>query len=494
MLRRMSGRRAKKKGQKRSVLVHHHGMATRLPFTINRSAKVTLAEQIRKGITDAIDKGLLVPGARLPSWRDLAAQLGVARGTVRAAYERLVDAQLIISSTPGGTRVAERPVMRRQVDVLGNRRSFIPGVYREFSAAPAIFQMGVPAQDSFPSKLISRIRVRTVRAEALAAASYPDPRGELELRRELAVQLAIARGIECTPSQIIITSGFSGGLGLTLRVLGLEGRSAWVEDPSFPLTRKGLEIARLQLIPVPVDEHGLDVAYGLKAAPDAALVIVTPGQQAPLGATLSPERRLRLLEWATEKSAWIIEDDYLSELKLKGRSAPALASLDKQGRVIHLGSFSKTISPTFRLGFIVAPVSIAEQFAEAAACLSPAPCPSVQIATAEFIREGHYMRHLRRTKRIYAQRSDALVSCLKFHGCRTSTAGLVVLLHLPAGVADTVIANEALAFGLAPSPLSHWYMSETARATGLLLNVAAAPMQIIPSACERLCEIINRRE
>jgi len=488
----MAGCWVKKKDQKRSVLVHHQGMATHLPFTIDLSAKITLAEQIRRGITDAIDKGLLVPGARLPSWRDLAAQLGVARGTVRTAYERLADAQLIVSSTPGGTRVAERPAIPRQVDVPGNRSSFIPGVYREFSAAPAIFQMGVPAQDCFPYRLISRIRARTVRAEGLAAASYPDPRGELELRRELAVQLAIARGIECTPSQIIVTSGFSGGLGLTLRVLGLEGRTAWVEDPSFPLTRKGLEIARLQLMPVPVDEQGLDVAQGLNAAPEAALVVVTPGQQAPLGATLSLERRIRLLEWAAEKNAWIVEDDYLSELKLRGRSAPALASLDKQGRVIHLGSFSKTISPTFRLGFIVAPVNVTEQFAEAAACLGPAPGPSVQIATAEFIREGHYMRHLRRTKRIYAQRSEALMRRLESRGYRTSAAALAVLLHLPAGVADTVIANEARAFGLAPTPLSQWYVSETARASGLLLNVAAAPMQSIPSACERLCEIIGR--
>jgi len=467
-------------------------MARHLTFTINRSAKVTLAEQIRRGITDAIEKGVLAPGARLPSWRDLAAQLGVARGTVRTAYERLIDAQLIVSLTPGGTRVADQPAMRKQADVLGKRSSFIAGMYREFSTAPAIFQMGVPAQDSFPDKLISRIRARTVRAEGHKAASYPDPRGELELRRELAAQLAISRSIECTPAQIIVTSGFSGGLGLTLQVLGLEGRTAWVEDPSFPIMRKGLEIARLRLIPVPVDEQGLDVAHGLKAAPDAALVVVTPGQQAPLGATLSIDRRLRLLEWAAEKNAWIIEDDYLSELKLKGRSAPALASLDRAGRVIHLGSFSKTISPTFRLGFIVAPVNIVERIAEAAACLAPAPCPSVQIATAELLREGHYMRHLRRTKRIYAQRSDALIGCLESHGCRTSAAGLVVLLHLPPGVADTAIADEALAFGIAPSPLSRWYVSEGARASGLLLNVATAPLQSIPGACERLCGIIKR--
>src|SRR5215475_692365 len=133
----MGGAGPRKKDQKRLVLVHHHCMSRPLQFTVDRSTKVTLAEQIRKAIADAIDKGLLVPGARLPSWRDLAAQLGVARGTVRTAYERLVDAQLIVSSTPGGTRVAAQPVIPMQVDVLANKRSFIPGVYREFSAAPA---------------------------------------------------------------------------------------------------------------------------------------------------------------------------------------------------------------------------------------------------------------------------------------------------------------------------------------------------------------------
>ena len=465
-------------------------MTENLSLTIDRSARVTLAEQIRQGITAAIDNGILVPGARLPSWRDLAAQLGVSRGTVRAAYERLSDAQLIISSIPGGTRIAERPAGPRRVVVPRNTSSFIPGVYGDFSAAPAIFQMGVPAQDCFPKTLISRIRARAVRMEAHLAASYPDPRGELELRQEIAVHLAIARGIKCLPSQIIITSGFSGGLGLTLRVLGLEGRPAWVENPSFALTRKGLEIARLQLTPVPVDADGLNVAYGLEAAPDAALVLVTPGQQAPLGTTLSLERRIRLLNWAAEKKAWIIEDDYLSELQLSGRSAPALASLDEQGCVIHLGTFSKTITPTFRLGFIVVPTTMAEQFAEGAACLGPAPGPAVQIATAELMREGHYMRHLRRTKRSYAQRSQLLMSCLASHGYQTSAAGLAVLLRLPDGVEDTKVAKKAREFGLAPSPLSAWYMPSTARVDGLLLNVATAPTQSIPGACERLCRII----
>lgn len=471
--------------------MYHEGMIAPLPFELDRSAKTPLAEQIRKGISTAINNGVLVPGARLPSWRDLAAQLGVARGTIRAAYERLIDAQLIVSSTSAGTHVAARPAAIVPPDIGPDPGSFME-VYRDFSSGPAIFQMGVPAQDCFPAKLFARIRAHAVRAETSAPASYPDPRGELGLRREIAAHLAIARGVECSPSQILITSGFTGALGLALRVLGLEGRTAWMEDPGFPLTRRGLEIARSKVAPIPVDASGVDVDHGFEFAPDAALVVVTPGQQAPLGSTLSLARRVRLLDWAAQTGAWIIEDDYLSELQLKGRAAPALASLDWPGRVIHVGSFSKTISPTLRLGFLVAPAALAAQFAAAAACLGPAPGPSVQLATAEFMREGHYMRHLRRTKRVYSSRRDALKECLETEGHSASIAGLSVLLHLPDGARDTAIAQEALAYGLAPAPLSQWYMSSRPPRSGLLLGVATAPNERLASSCERLCQIIDR--
>jgi GntR family transcriptional regulator / MocR family aminotransferase len=148
-------------------------------------------------------------------------------------------------------------------------------MYRELAAGPAIFQMGVPAHETFPAKLFSKIRSSAVRAEMSAPAMYPDARGELELRREIAAYLAIARSIECTPSQIVITGGFSSGLGLALRVLGLERRKVWMEDPGFPFTRYGLELAGLSLAPIPVDADGIDVGYGLNHAPDAALVVVT---------------------------------------------------------------------------------------------------------------------------------------------------------------------------------------------------------------------------
>lgn len=463
-----------------------------LNLELDRSAKTPLAEQIRKGIATAIENGVLAPGARLPSWLDLAAQLGVARGTVKLAYERLADAQLITASRATGTHVAERPRLPGEKDESPDPGSFM-NMYKELMAGPAIFQMGVPAQETLPAKLFTRVHSYAIRAELSKAALYPDPRGELELRREIAAYLAIARGIECSPSQIFITGGFCSGLGLALRVLGLHGQKAWIENPSFPITRHGLGLAGVALAPIPVDEEGIDVQYGISQAPDAALCVVTPGQQAPLGMTMSLARRLQLLDWAAQENKWIIEDDYLSELQLGTRAAPALASLDRAGRVIHIGSFSKTITPTLRLGFVVAPSSIASRFAEVTACLAPAPIPAVQLAAAEFMREGHYMRHLRRTKRLYSAQQDALQKYLepRVKGIEVTTAGLAALLRLPNGTDDLALVKKTLSVGLAPAPLSVWYTSQDSARSGLLLGISTAPQQQIPRACDRLLEILG---
>jgi GntR family transcriptional regulator / MocR family aminotransferase len=462
-----------------------------LQLELDRSAKTPLAEQIRRGIGAAIENGVLAPGARLPSWQDLAAQLGVARGTVRSAYERLASAQLIVASRAAGTHVAERPSPAIRQDRAPDPGSFME-MYQELTAGPAIFQMGVPAHESFPAKLFSRMHTKAVRAEMSAPALYPDPRGELELRREIAAYLALARGIACAPSQIIVTAGFSSGLGLALRVLGPDRKKVWVEDPGFPFTRHGLELAGMSIAPIPVDAEGIDVGYGLKHAPDAGLAVVTPGQQAPLGVTLSLARRSRLLDWAAQQRAWVIEDDYLSELQLRGRATPALASLDRAGRVIHIGSFSKTLTPALRLGFVVAPPALAPRFAEVAACLAPAPGPSVQLATAEFIRDGHYIRHLRRTKRLYAAQGDALLKCLRARVSNVAIAGLAAIVPLPDGASDISIAREAASFGLAPTPLSLWHASKASARSGLLLGIATSPQRRIAANCEKLIGIIDR--
>ncbi|PXA87167.1 GntR family transcriptional regulator [Nostoc sp. 3335mG] len=464
-----------------------------LKLDLDRSAKISLTEQIRKGIATAIEQGVLEAGARLPSWQDLASQLGVSRGTVRIAYDKLAAAQLIETAKAKGTHVARRPRIGGKSEPLPDEGSFMR-TYHEMTRGPGLFQMGIPATEIFPAALFSRMRASASRATTSAPLLYPDPRGESELRREIAGYLAIARGINCQPSQVIVTSGFCAGLALTLALLGLGGQTAWFEEPGFPWSRKALELTRLSLAPIPVDGNGIDVDHGLRHHGDAKLVVLTPGQHAPLGSTLALERRLRLLEWAAANDVWIIEDDYLSELQLVGGAAPALASLDRDGRVIHIGSFSKTISPNIRIGFIVAPAEHASRFADAAACLAPAPEPAIQLATAEFMREGHYMRHLRRTKRTYATKRHELVEHLHaIAGAdQVVTAGLAVLLKLPKGAPDVAIAREASAFGMSPSPLSAWYSSAANAESGLLLGVATSPAAGVAPSCDRLFDIVRR--
>jgi GntR family transcriptional regulator/MocR family aminotransferase len=462
-----------------------------LSIPLDRVGKTPLAVQIYGAVRDAIETGRLASGARLPSWRDLAAQLGVSRGTVRVAYERLINEQFVVGLGAAGTRVADRP-SPAAAPKWSPEAPPLPELFYDFGNVPLAFQMGVPSQDAFPFKLWSRVFTREARQAAAAPVSYPDPRGDPDLRKEIAAYLGIARGIRCTPSQVLVTGGFSGALGLAVRGLQLEGKTAWMEEPGFPLTRTALNLAGMTVAPVPVDAEGLDVAAGVRSAAEAALAIVTPGQQAPLGMTMSLARRLALLAWARKNGAWIIEDDYLSELQLKGRAAPAIASLDHGGRVLHIGTFSKTISPALRLGFLVVPPELARRFGDLAACLAPAPNAAVQRAVAEFMREGHYLRHLRHMKRHYAARRELLLRCLGEVASDAmaveATAGLAVVTLLPKSASDVDVAVRALPFGLAPAPLSPWYMRSPAR-QGLLLGVTNVNERRLPADCRRLADM-----
>src|SRR5215469_26086 len=462
-----------------------------LPIQLDRVRTIPLTTQIYSAIRESIENGRLASGARLPSWQDLAAQLGVSRGTVRVAYERLIAEQFAIGLGPAGTRVTERPSRPSMLD-WSREAEPLPDLFYGFGNAPLAFQMGVPAQDAFPFKLWSRILTRETRRAAAAPVTYPDPRGHPELRKEVAAYLGVARGLGCSPSQVLVTGGFSGALGLAIRGLQLEKMGAWIEDPGFPLTRTALGLAGMTMTAVPVDAEGLDVAAGIQRAAGAALAVVTPGQQAPLGMTMSLPRRLALLAWARRSDAWIIEDDYLSELQLKGRAAPALASLDHGGRVLHIGSFSKTISPALRLGFMVVPPELSGRFAELAASLAPAPAAGMQLAVAELLREGHYIRHLRRMKRLYAARRESLLRCLEEMAPNSikvqATAGLAVVILLPKSASDVDIASRALEFGLAPRPMSAWY-AQSPRQQGLLLCVTNLSERRLPADCRRLLEL-----
>jgi GntR family transcriptional regulator/MocR family aminotransferase len=464
-----------------------------LPFNIDREAKTSLSSQIYTGLRDAIHGGVLAHGARLPSWRDLAAQLGVSRGTVRVVYERLLDEQLLVSRGPSGTWVADTPIAPRASPESSSSHPF-PSLFPDFSNRPTAFQMGVPAQDTFPFKLWTRMMLRSARMAAMHPVSYPDPRGTIALRQEIASYLAIARGLNCTADQVLVTAGFAGALGIAVRSLKLEGSSAWFEDPGFPLTRRALQIAGLTIVPVPVDEEGLDVRQGLSKAESAALAVVTPGQQAPLGMTMTLDRRRALLAWATSQNAYIIEDDYLGELQLHGRAAPALASIDRNGRVLHIGTFSKTISPALRLGFMVVPPHLSTACAETAACLAPAPNIAIQHTVAEFISEGHYLRHLRRTKRLYAARQQRITDMIRELAPSSYSVdgrgGLTVRLDLPPRYDDVAAAERALPYGMSPVALSPWYAT-TPASPGLLLGVTNFSERTLRQDCIKLLELVR---
>ncbi|AZG17171.1 PLP-dependent aminotransferase family protein [Cupriavidus pauculus] len=467
---------------------------TKLSIGLDRSGRISLSAQIYGSIREAIESGQLAAGARLPSWSDLSTQLGVSRGTVRAAYERLIDEQFVIGLGAAGTRVAARPLPA--TTGWSPEAPPLPDLFYDFSTAPLAFQMGVPSQDAFPFKLWSRIQARAARRAAAAPVGYPDPRGEPDLRQEIAAYLGVSRGLRCSPSQVFVTAGFSGALNLAIRGLRLEGRQAWLEEPGFPLTRAALGLAGITVAGVPVDVDGLNVDAGIQIAPEAALAVVTPGQQAPFGMTMSLSRRISLLGWAQKNDAWIVEDDYLGDLQLKGRAAPALASLDSDGRVLHIGTFSKTISPALRLGFLVVPPALARHFGDVAACLAPAPTTSVQHAVTEFMHDGHYLRHLRRMKRLYAARQESLVRCLKGLASQSirvqAAAGMTVVVATPPSASDVDIAARARAFGLAPVPLSPWYTSHPAQ-QGLLLGVTNIDERTLASNCSRLLELVLGR-
>ncbi|WP_331710747.1 MocR-like pyridoxine biosynthesis transcription factor PdxR [Cupriavidus gilardii] len=464
-----------------------------LDVSLDRSSSEPLSAQIASNLRVAIHEGRLAPGARLPSWRDLAARLGVGRGTVRSAYDRLLDERLIVTAGAAGTRVAAQPERPEPAaEPIPAFNAPLSGVLHDFSAPPLPFEMGVPAQDAFPAKLWSRLRARALRTGAMSPVTYPDPRGAAMLRAQLAGYLAIARGIHCAPDQIVLTAGYRGGLGLTLAVLQLAGRAAWMEEPGYMVTRTGLQLAGLRPVPIPVDAHGLDVERGLALAPEAVLAVVTPGQQAPMGVAMSPARRQALLRWAARTQAWIVEDDYLSELQLQGRAAPALAAADRHGRVIHIGTFSKTMSPALGLGFVVAPLPLAERFAEVAGCLAPAPNLATQLAFAEFMAQGHYLRHLRHMKALYAQRRDALRARLGPQADVDAMAGLAVHLRLPPGSDDRAIAAEAVRRGIAPSAVSRWYADpqQDPRQRGLLLGVTNLSDARLGPACDTLMALL----
>lgn len=305
---------------------------------------------------------------------------------------------------------------------------------------------------------------------------YPDPMGHEPLRHAIAAYLGISRGIACTHEQVFVTAGYPGALQLVCRTLLRTGDVGWYEDPGYLLARQFLEHAGMHLEPIPVDAEGLNVALGQQRAGAARFAVVTPTHQSPTGVALSLPRRLQLLEWARQRQAWIIEDDYDSEFRYHGRPLPALKSLDREGRVLYTGTFSKVLFPGLRLAYLVVPEAQIEKFGDTAHHLGGPGSILPQATLTDFLEHGHFSRHLRRMRSLYATRRGYLVDALlQAFGSRMhvqpQAGGIHVLAHLNTRQDDRVLAEAAQAHGLAVQALSHWRMRRSPQG-GLLMGFA----------------------
>jgi len=475
------------------------GRSELLPLAPRGRRGGPLYRQIYARIRGGILSGELRAGARLPSARSLASQMAVARGTVETAYQILAGEGYIVGRGAAGTFV-ERNLVGAPATA---RRAEPPGPAPADRAASArrrepslFFRMGLPALDAFPRKLWSRLTARCGRAVTPYDLGHPDPAGLEPLRRRIAFYLRVARGVACAPEQIFITTGYQGAIALVAQTLLQPGDEVWVEDPGYFLARQALALAGARLVAVPVDGNGLQIAAARARAPQARFAAVTPCHQFPLGATLPIARRLALLDWASEAASWIIEDDYDSEFRYGGRPLPALKSIDSRERVLYVGTFSKVLFPALRVGYLVVPAALTKRFAAACAALHPAPPALVQSIVAAFIEEGHFARHIRRMRLLYAERRDTLAEALR-RACgdrmivEAPAGGMHLIGRLPPGANDVDLALRARERDLWPLALSGC-AAKRAVGPGLLIGFANVPAEAAVAAARSLRAALGR--
>ncbi|MCY1210919.1 HTH-type transcriptional regulatory protein GabR [compost metagenome] len=425
---------------------------------IDRSTATPLHRQVYERFRTAIEHGVLRPGDRVASARSLASELGVARGTVEAAYSQLAGEGYFCAQGQAGTVVS--PSLPVQRPVRAGSRPVADAPALAGPAAPPPLQLGIPALDAFPRKLWARLMARRARAMGAADLFYGDPAGHAPLREAIAAYLRVSRGVACQPAQVFVTGGYRASLALVARTLLARDDRVWIEDPGYAPTRDVLRSAGHRVVPVPVDDEGLVVARGVRRSPKARMAVVTPSHQAPLGVSMSLARRLQLLDWASRAKAWIVEDDYDGEYRYAGAPLPALKSLDGHDRVLYAGSFSKVLYPGLALGYLVVPESLRARFEDAARIASNG-CPQITQATvADFMRDGHFSRHLKKMRLLYARRRALLVEALhKAFGDGVRIDLQAGGMHLIARFeghrdSDVVLARRAQAAGLNCQPLS----------------------------------------
>jgi GntR family transcriptional regulator/MocR family aminotransferase len=484
-------------------------------ISLERTSSIPLYRQLYEHVRNAILSGQLAAGTRLPPTREFAKELGVSRNTVVVAFDQLIAEGYIEGKVGAGSYVSStlpddilklRARHRQQAQftrpdfptVLSQRGSKIADIYVPARiSTPRPFRSGVPALDAFPFKVWERLVVRYWRRPSPDLLCYGHPAGYRPLREAIASYLGAARGVVCGPEQVIIVTGAQKGIDLAGRLLLDQGDKVWVEDPCYPNARRALLGTGAHPIPVPVDKEGLNIDNAIACNDSQVrMAYITPSYQYPLGISMSLARRLRLLEWANRASAWILEDDYDSEYRYTGRPLAALQGLDQAGRVIYIGTFSKVLFPSLRLGYVVVPPDLVDPFVTALA-LANRSVPTIdQAVLADFIVEGHFARHIRRMRMLYVERQSILVDLVK-----RNLAGIVEISPAEAGLHligwlkdgdDCMISNRLAKHGVHAVPVSA-YASLPLSRKGLILGYAGINEQQMQYGVEQMVKVLNSK-
>jgi GntR family transcriptional regulator/MocR family aminotransferase len=483
------------------------------PMAIDFASETPLYRQISVWFQRAILAGQLQPGQRVPSTRALAKELQISRIPVLSAYELLIAEGYFQPFVGAGTCVSQsipdatyRPGAAGAASAVAIEPALTPkrAISRRASSMVGPAQAwldrcrGCTDLEHFPMGIWSKLVNRHARKISRNIMGYGDPTGYGPFREAVAEYLGAFRAVKCDASQILITTGAQQGLLISALTLLDADDAAWIEEPGYPAAHQALRAAGAQLVPVPADAEGLNVGRGIQMAKGARVAFVTPSHQFPLGVTMSAARRIELLSWAARSGTWIVEDDYDSEYRFGGNPIASLQGLDTHGRVIYLGTFTKVMFPALRLGFLVVPKDLISSFLNVRNANDTFSTSVLyQMAMTDFIREGHFSRHIRRMRAVYADRRKALTAAIRAQADGAlevigDDAGMALVALLPPGVDDIEVVTRARKMGVRVNALSECYLSPPARG-GLMLGYgySNSNSETIPSMIDALKSAIR---
>lgn len=464
------------------------------PMALDFTSETPLYRQISVWFQRAILAGQLQPGQRVPSTRALAKDLGISRIPVLSAYELLIAEGYFQPFVGAGTCVsrsipdaAYRPSRDGPANVIpaepdsAARRTISRRASALAGPAQAWLERcrGCTDLEHFPIGTWSKLVNRHARKVSRDIMGYGDPMGYAPFRAAVAEYLGAFRAVRCDPAQILVTTGAQQGLLISALALLDPGDEAWVEEPGYPATHQAVRASGAQLVPVPVDGDGLQVEYGARRAHRARAAFVTPSHQFPLSVTMSAARRIELLSWAARNGAWIVEDDYDSEYRYSGSPIASLQGLDADGRVVYVGTLTKVMFPALRLGYVVVPHDLISSFVNVRNANDTLSTSVLyQMAMTDFIREGHFSRHIKRMRAVYLERRRSLREAIAARAGDLleivgDEAGMHLVALLPAGIDDVEIVARARQSGVRINTLSQCYVSPQARG-GLMLDYASS--------------------